>query len=280
MLVGERCVKCLTEGQARMSDDPRYLADVRAILAARRENDCAPYMVYLFNQAYEKYYGKAQRYGAVKKQFNDLVLSMEDGLRRRIGAAEDPLSAAVAYARIGNYIDFAALENVDESAFLGLFDGACLSERDRAVYESFLRECAGAKTFLLVCDNSGEIVLDKLMIEQLKLRFPRLSVSAMVRGGEAMNDATSEDAAYVGLDRLARIVSNGEAIAGTVYEMLPAEARAALDGADVILSKGQGNFESLSGQGRHVFYSFLCKCDLFVDRFQVPRFTGMLLEEK
>ena len=58
------------------------------------------------------------------------------------------------------------------------------------------------------------------------------------------------------------------------------EARTALDGADVVLSKGQGNYESLSGQGRHAYYAFLCKCDLFTKRFQVPRFTGMLIEER
>jgi uncharacterized protein with ATP-grasp and redox domains len=61
--------------------------------------------------------------------------------------------------------------------------------------------------------------------------------------------------------------------------MLPQESRAALDGADVVLAKGQGNYESLSGQGRHIYYSFLCKCDLFTRRFNVPKLTGMFIEE-
>ena len=89
-----------------------------------------------------------------------------------------------------------------------------------------------------------------------------------------------EDAAYVGIDRLATIVSNGAAIPGTVYKMLSEDARRILDTADVILAKGQGNYESLSNQGRHIFYVFLCKCDLFTWRFQVPRLTGMFVEEK
>ena len=78
---------------------------------------------------------------------------------------------------------------------------------------------------------------------------------------------------------MAEIVSNGEAIAGIIYEMMPEEARKALDDADVILAKGQGNYESMSGQGWHVFYEFLCKCDLFTSRFNVPRLTGMFVEE-
>ena len=133
---------------------------------------------------------------------------------------------------------------------------------------------------LFVCDNCGEIVLDRLMLEQLKKRFPWLSVKALVRGGEVLNDATAEDAVYAGLDQVAQIVSNGEAVAGTIYEMMPEEAKKALDEADVILAKGQGNYESLSGQGRHVFYEFLCKCDLFTSRFHVPKLTGMFIEEK
>lgn len=131
----------------------------------------------------------------------------------------------------------------------------------------------------MICDNCGEIVLDKLMLEQLKKRFPQLSIKAMVRGGDVLNDATSEDAHYVGLDNVADIISNGEAIAGTIYEMLTDEAKGVLDTSDIILAKGQGNYESMSGQGRHIFYEFLCKCDLFTTRFNVPKLTGMFIEE-
>ena len=145
-----------------------------------------------------------------------------------------------------------------------------MRDDDRATYESFLNECRKGQSFLLVCDNCGEIVLDKLMLEQLKKRFPHLTLKALVR---------EKDAAYTGLAGMAEIISNGEAIAGTIYEMMPEEARKALDDADVILAKGQGNYESMSGQGWHVFYEFLCKCDLFTSRFNVPRLTGMFVEE-
>ena len=150
---------------------------------------------------------------------------------------------------------------------------------DKKTYESFLSACSKVKTFLLICDNCGEIVLDKLMIEQLKKRFPLLTVRAMVRGGQVLNDATMEDAVYSGLDKVAELVSNGEPVAGTIYDMLPKDAKAALDTADVILAKGQGNYESMSGQGRHIFYEFLRKCDLFINRFNVPKLTGMFVED-
>ena len=81
-------------------------------------------------------------------------------------------------------------------------------------------------------------------------------------------------------DNIAEIISNGDAIAGTVYDLMPETAKKALDEADVILAKGQGNYETMSDQGRHIFYEFLCKCDLFTSRFKVPRLTGIFTEEK
>ncbi|MCR5310926.1 MAG: ARMT1-like domain-containing protein [Lachnospiraceae bacterium] len=279
MRIPESCAKCLYDRQLNKTDDPRYLAEIKKILDNRGEDDTSPYMVYLFNKVHEHFFGKGADYKGIKKHYNDLVLSMEDELRKKIEAAKDPLAEALVMARIGNYIDFGAMDHVDPEEFLLLFNDTKMSEGDKATYRSFLRACESARNFLLVCDNCGEIVLDRLMLEKLRERFPGLSVKAMVRGGEVLNDATTEDARYVGLDRVAEIVSNGEAIAGTVYDMLPEKARVALDGADVTLAKGQGNYESMSGRGRHVFYEFLCKCDLFTTRFNVPRLTGMFIEE-
>lgn len=280
MRVIESCAKCLYDKQEKMVRQPEYLSEIRQIIENRDEDDTAPYLVYLFNGVYERYFGKKQPYTAIKKQYNDLVLSMEDSLRAKIEEAEDPLVTAFSYARIGNYIDFGAMNQVDENTFLSLFDKAQMHERDLSVMQSFLEECSQAKEFLLLADNCGEIVLDKLFLEQLRKKFPQLHVSVMVRGKEVLNDATMEDALYVGIDRVAEVVSNGNAVAGTVYDMLVEEAKKRMDIADVILSKGQGNYETLSNQGFHIFYSFLCKCDLFTSRFEVPRLTGIFVEEK
>jgi uncharacterized protein with ATP-grasp and redox domains len=275
----ESCAACLYDKQKHLTDDEQYLAEVRKILDNRKEEDTSPYLVHLFDLAYKKRFGAGASYREVKKKYNDLVLSMEQSIREKIERAEDPLSESLAYARIGNYIDFGALTNVDEKTFLSLFDDVGVHQRDRKAVESFISQCSKAKTFLLITDNCGEIVLDKLFLEQLKKRFPDLKITVMVRGKEVINDATREDAEYVGLDKVARIISNGDAVSGTIYELLSEEAKAILDSAEVILAKGQGNYESLNHQGRHIFYSFLCKCQLFMARFQVPQFTGIFVEE-
>lgn len=283
MRLSEKCEACLYEKQMKLVQDREYLAEIREILDNRDVEDTSPYMVYLFDRAFERRFGdqgENERYRAIKKTFNDLVLSMEDAVRQRIETAEDPLAASILFARIGNYIDFGTLQDVDTETFLGLFEDPRMGEADRWTYLSFLEECSKAKSFLLIADNCGEIVLDKLFLEQLARRFPQLALYVLVRGDVVLNDVTPEDAAYAGIDQLAGIVSNGAPIPGTVYKMLPEEARRVLDNADVILAKGQGNYESLSHQGRHIFYAFLCKCDLFTTRFQVPRLTGMFVEEK
>ena len=279
MRISERCAKCLYDRQKEKTDHKEYLAKVKELIENRSEEDTSPYLVYLFNQEYEKIFGKGMDYSEIKKTYNDLVLKMEDSLRVQIKESADPLAKALVMARIGNYIDFGAMDHVDEKTFLELFKEATMREADKEVYDSFLKECECAKSFLLICDNCGEIVLDKLFLEQLAIRFPKLSIQAMVRGGEVLNDVTIEDAKYVGLDKVAKVISNGQAISGTVYHMASDEAKEAIDHADVILAKGQGNYECMSGKGLHAFYAFLCKCDLFIKRFDVPKLTGVLTEE-
>ena len=279
MRVTESCARCLYERQRARKPDAAYLEQVRTLIENRSETDTAPLLVYRFDSVYARMFGSLDGYEAVKHRANERLLEMEGALKNRIESACDPLAAALAICRVGNYIDYGAMDRVDESEFLSLFRDAVLRREEEGVYRRFLNKCESAGRFLLIADNCGEIVLDRLFLEQLKKRFPRLSLQVLVRGGPVLNDATVPDAVQAGVDRVARILSGGAPVAGTVYEMLPEEAKAALDGADVVLAKGQGNYESLSGQGRPAFYAFLCKCDLFTGRFHVPRLTAMLVEE-
>ena len=280
MRISESCAACLYDKQKNKTDDEEYLSEIRSLLDNRKETDTSPYMVYLFNKVHIRRFGAGADYKDIKKKYNDLVLGMEESLREEIEKSEDPLAKALIMARVGNYIDFGAMNHVDQDEFLTLFRDTEMREDDRQTYDSFREACEKGKTFLLVCDNCGEIVLDKLLLEQIVRRFPHLTMKALVRGGEVLNDATADDAAYVGLDKIAQIISNGDAIAGTVYDLMPETAKKALDEADVILAKGQGNYETMSDQGRHIFYEFLCKCDLFTSRFKVPRLTGIFTEER
>ena len=97
---------------------------------------------------------------------------------------------------------------------------------------------------------------------------------------QVINDATMEDAVLVGLTREIEVMGNGDDAAGTILGRISKEARKNIEEADMILAKGQGNFESLFGCGLNIYYLFLCKCDWFMKRFQVERYHGMFVNEK
>ena len=153
MRIPEICARCLYDRQAERSDNAEYLSEIKELIDNRSEDDTTAYMVYLFKQVHEKYYGAGQDYTDIKKQYNDLLLGMEESLRNEIAGAPDPLERSIAMARIGNYIDFGAMNHVDQAEFLELFHDIEFSDNDKKTYESFLRECAGGKQFLLICDN-------------------------------------------------------------------------------------------------------------------------------
>lgn len=287
MRLNSMCIRCLVDKQAARvakfkgeDKNAAYMKEVARIIGGSDDEASPAYLVYLFNQVYRRYFGEVKDYSEIKKDYNAYVLGMEDELYREILMARDPLAQAIVYARIGNYIDFGAMQHVEKETFLKLFREEEKNRLDRNVYEDFLKDCQNGKKFLLLADNCGEIVLDKLFLQELRKRFPHLELCVMVRGEEVLNDVTAEDAKETGVCAVARVISNGSGVGGTVENMLSEEARQALEQADVILAKGQANFETLFGCGRNIYYSFLCKCDWFSGRFGVEKNTGMFLREK
>ncbi|MCI9058509.1 MAG: DUF89 family protein, partial [Lachnospiraceae bacterium] len=227
----------------------------------------------------EKYYGKDDRISDMKREFNQLLLQMEEDLSRKIHEAKDSLREAIRFARIGNYIDFSAVENVTKEEFMSLFYNE-KDEIEESEYQHFLGELEKASELVYIMDNCGEIVLDKIVLRQLKKAYPELHITAMVRGGEAINDVTLEDAEMVGITEEVPVITNNSSIQGVIYDKLTEEGKKILDAADLILAKGQGNFESLHGCGKNIYYLFLCKCQHFSKQFGVERFQGMLINEK
>lgn len=280
------CMSCLLSGQEKRIRDyqnedekAEYMKELMRFIVNSTEETSAPWLAAQIEKVYEKYFGKNGDYKAIKEEYNRLVMSMEEKLEKKLQQETDPLRAALIYARVGNYIDFSAVEKVDQDAFLALFDRKedVLDEKE---YQYFCKELEQSKTLVYLLDNCGEIVLDKLVIRILKDRYPQLKITAFVRGAEVVNDVTMDDAIFTGLTEEVEVLSNGDDVAGTILSRLSEEAREKMEKADVILSKGQGNFESLYGCGLNVYYLFLCKCDWFMKKFQVERFHGMFLNEK
>ena len=149
---------------------------------------------------------------------------------------------------------------------------------DRQTYRRLCQELQTGRRLLYLCDNAGEIGMDRLFAEAIHERFPHLEITVCVRGGAALNDATREDAAAVGMPF--PVIDNGTRIAGTQIELLGEKAKQALEKADVILAKGQANVETMLGCGYNVYYAFLVKCQRFIDLFGKEKFTPLLFRER
>ena len=257
-----------------------YMQKVLKILAEAPAKYGAPIIVRTIQQLQEEMLGIKQEYAQIKKHYNALMMQYEEQVLEHIVQSEDPIKTGIQYAMIGNYIDFGARITVTEEHLTELLNTPERFEVDQKQYEELTMELEKAKKLVYLTDNCGEIVMDKLLIKQIKNKYPDLDITVMVRGPEVINDATIEDAKQVGLNEIVKVIPNGSDIAGTWIEEISEEAKKELYEADIIISKGQGNFETLRKCGKNIYYIFLCKCDLFANIFQVPKLTGMLINEK
>ena len=233
------------------------------------------------NALFQKFYGlEPDRYRPEKEASNAFVLQRMDAIRQRVEHSEDPLFAGIQMAILGNYIDFSALQGeVSFEKLDALLNTAGEMELDMGIYQELCRRLSKARTLLYLTDNAGEIGFDRVLAEVMSTKYPDLSITFCVRGGPALNDATREDAAAVGIPF--PVIDNGNTVPGTDLQLMGQEARDAFEAADVIFAKGQANVETLLGCGYPIFYAFLIKCPRFIDRFQKPKLTPMLaMEEK
>ena len=151
---------------------------------------------------------------------------------------------------------------------------------DAQMLDTFQEDIIHAKRLVYFTDNCGEIVTDKLLISVLREINPNLYITVIVRGKPVLNDATLEDARDVHMAEVAqKVMDNGTGMPGNVIGAISKEAMDEVESADVLISKGQGNYEGLSGCGLHMYYFFLCKCEMFMRRFEVEQFTGIMTRE-
>ena len=240
----------------------------------------SPWISLEANALLNRFYGlEGDRFAEEKETSNAFVLARMDQIRQKVTQAPDPVLAGLQFAILGNYIDFSALQGeVSFETLDAMLEEALVMALDPAVYQDFCRELEQGKELLYLTDNAGEIGFDRIFAEAIHARYPQLAITFCVRGGNTQNDATRVDAAAVGIPF--PVIDNGNLVAGTVIELLSKEAKAAMDRADVILSKGQGNVETLLGCGYNIYYAFLVKCARFVQRFQKPKLTPMFVKER
>ncbi len=200
--------------------------------------------------------GSADPFSNIKKESTRTALTYYPVLMTRVTESEDPVSTAIKYAIAGNIIDFGVAAEFDLSGELE----RVLDSSSYGIWEedALIHEIDKAEWILYLGDNTGETVFDRLLVETMAR-----PVTYAVRSGPIINDATMEDALSAGLDRACdRIISSGCRAPGTILELCSDEFMKLFRTAPLIISKGQGNFETLSGTDAPIFYLLKAKCSV------------------
>lgn len=209
--------------------------------------------------------GNPDPFAAVKEQSNRAALAIAPSVRERIANAPDPLLTGVLAAIAGNIIDYGANHKFDLKEEINriLTTAAESAKREETRLfnlESLRSRLGEARNILYLGDNAGEIVFDKLLIETLQGLYPAGRITYAVRHEPIINDVTLEDARSTGLDEVCPVVSSGSRAPGTVPELCSPDFRKRMEEADLIISKGQGNYESLSDTALPLYYLLRVKC--------------------
>jgi len=200
--------------------------------------------------------GNQDPYSEVKKQYNDFALNLYPDLEKRVLSSVDPFLAAIKLAATGNLIDFGPNASGMAERVKAAIDDCFNQPVNLHVVETLREKVLKGGSILYLGDNAGEIVFDRLIIEQI----PRDNITFAVRGAPIINDATMEDADACGITKLVKVVNNGSDVPGTVLESCSDDFRELYAHADTVIAKGQGNYETLSDEDRQIFFILKAKC--------------------
>lgn len=282
MISDYRCFYCFSRAFERLLNKENiskeekfsFTQDMIKLYQNSINNFCAPVFARELYSLLRGYTFNPDPYKQEKKENNDLALSLAPFLEETIGISPDPFNTALRLSIAGNIIDFAASENFDLHAAIEK-----VLSSDFAIDHSLLlkKKIMNAKLVLYLGDNAGEIVFDKYFIRAINHK----NLVYVVRGGPVINDATLEDAAYTGMDKEVKIISNGYDAPSTIPSLSGGEFQEYFRKADVIISKGQGNLEGLIPlNDTRIFFLLMAKCDVMAEFLNVEKGSFVVINQK
>jgi len=257
------CIPCfirqsLDSARLATADEAVHERVLRRALGAAADMDlrqAPPAMAQQIHRAIRELTGRSDPYREIKDWSNRMALALRPTLRKRIEEAEDPTEAAVRLAIAGNVIDFGVNSRLSEEQVRESIVHALSSPLEGDV-GAFWSAALGAERVLYLADNAGEIVFDRLLIE----RLPPGKVTVAVRGFPVINDATWADAQSAGIHEVAEVIENGSDAPGTILDDCSEAFRDRFGRADLVIAKGQGNYETLSDVDKEMYFLLKAKC--------------------
>lgn len=275
MKVYNDCIPCFARQGAEAAnayapDDPalqqEVLRTVLRIAAAADYEKSPPEIAAEYFREIVKLTGVADPHAEAKRLSNEAVMKLLPQLREEVEQSNTPLETAVRMAIAGNIIDFGTPHGQKDNHLLDVIEHAVHADMCMDAFSTFEQRVNEAELILYLGDNCGEAVLDRLLIEQL----PREKVVFSVRGKPILNDMTPLEVPQVGIDQICRVVNNGHDAPGIIIDECSAEFRELFEAADLIISKGQGNFETLQDSAREIFFLMKVKCEVVAEETGLP----------
>ena len=258
------CIPCFlrqTLDSVRLATDNEQIHEqvVRQVLRLAADLDMSqspPAIGQQIHRLIRRLVGSDDPYRRLKQRSNQLALQICDELETRVKTAKDPLEEAIRLAIGANIIDLGVKTHIAESDIRKAIKGCLTADFDSEHIEEFRDAANQAAKILYLADNAGEIAFDRLLIEQLPLE----KVTLVVKGKPVINDAMMEDAKAVGLTHMVEVIDNGSDAPGTILETCSTVFRRHFEAADMVIAKGQGNYETLSDVDKNMFFILKAKC--------------------
>jgi damage-control phosphatase, subfamily I len=274
------CIPCFLrqslEATRLASTDPilheKILRDVLRWAGEMDFDQSPPAMAQRIHRQLRQITGVDDPYLQAKDKLNSFALELIPGFKSEVESADDPLLMAVRLAIAGNMMDMGVGGSLIEADVRQTMKQA-LTAPFFGKLDKFRQALDKAQSILYLADNAGEIAFDRLLVEQL---LPK-HVTVAVRGAPVINDATLADAQTVGLDKIVEVIDNGSDAPGTIISDCNSEFRHRFADADLIIAKGQGNFETLSSEPANIFFLFKVKCSVIADHIQQPMGMQVLI---
>ena len=206
----------------------------------------------------------------VKQKSNKLALDLYPKLKEKVKTSKDGFFVAVELAVAGNIIDFgikdsSKVEKELEDFLNGNFNIHSVKNKAIFFYQKFRQAVGKAEKILYLGDNAGEIVFDRVLLEEIKTKWPDKQIFFVVKEKPIINDVLIEDALLCGIDKIVPVISSGCDAPGTIFEFCSPAFLSLYKKCDLIISKGQGNFEALSGKKKTIYFLFRAKCPVLAE---------------
>ena len=267
MKVHKKCLPCIINQAVKFIDatSPRNEGDIlkkvfEYLSRTDLENTLTPELVGEIFALVTREAGDSDPYKSTRDFYNRMLSEQSAELEKAIDGAPDSFAEAVKYAIIGNVIDFSPGYELTADAVKEYFSRFGSEKLEIDYTEQLKKDISTAESILYTGDNCGEIVLDKILLKKIREINPAAQIFFVTKGAPTLNDSVKEDALALGIQEYATVIDHGDNCPGTVLHRTSREFRRLFEGADVVISKGQANYESLNEEQGNIYFLLMAKC--------------------